>query len=510
MTEDYDSDLRSVQEARRLALAARAAQREFGTASQEQVDRICAAMADAVYRDAARLGEMAYEETGYGVAAHKKIKVEFASRTVWESIRDIRTVGELRRDEERRTVDIGWPVGVVVGLTPSTNPNSTAVHNVLIAVKARNGIIIGPHPSARRSTYEAVRLMAEAGERAGMPKGLVACMQEVSLPGSQELMHHYATSLIVATGGTPMVRAAHSTGKPALGVGPGNVPVYVDRSADVAAAATAIVNSKAFDCSTICATEQSVVSDEPIAAALRAEMQRLGAHWVAPSDKAALERTLFTATGGMNPRAVGKTPQQLGQLAGIDVPAHARILVADLEGVGRDEPLSAEKLTTVLGWYVEKGWRAGCERSIELLHYGGDGHSLVIHAADEDVILAFGLEKPAFRILVNTWGTLGAIGATTGLRPAMTLAPGGVGGAVVGDNITVTHLLNVKRLAYALHDPPAGAYVHAPDVHGAPRQGSPHEDGTGAASASPPPQALGEDQVARIVARVVRELGAGR
>ena len=156
---------------------------------------------------------------------------------MWESIRDIRTVGELRRDEERRTVDIGWPVGVVVGLTPSTNPNSTAVHNVLIAVKARNGIIIGPHPSARRSTYEAVRLMAEAGERAGMPKGLVACMQEVSLPGSQELMHHYATSLIVATGGTPMVRAAHSTGKPALGVGPGNVPVYVDRSADVAAAA---------------------------------------------------------------------------------------------------------------------------------------------------------------------------------------------------------------------------------------------------------------------------------
>ena len=510
MTGDYDSDLRSVQEARRLALAARAAQREFGTASQEQVNRICAAMADAVYHDAARLGEMAYEETGYGVAAHKKIKIEFASRAVWESIRDIRTVGELRRDEERRTVDIGWPVGVVVGLTPSTNPNSTAAHNVLIAVKARNAIIIGPHPSARRSTYEAVRLMAETGERAGMPKGLVACMQEVSLPGSQELMHHYATSLIVATGGTPMVRAAHSTGKPALGVGPGNVPVYVDRSADVAAAATAIVNSKAFDCSTICATEQSVVADEPIAAALRAEMQRLGAHWVAPSDKAALERTLFSATGGMDPRAVGKTPQQLGRLAGIDVPAHARILVADLERVGRDEPLSAEKLTTVLGWYVEKGWRAGCERSIELLHYGGDGHSLVIHAADEDVILAFGLEKPAFRILVNTWGTLGAIGATTGLRPAMTLAPGGVGGAVVGDNVTVTHMLNIKRLAYALHDPPAGAYVHAPDVHGAPLQGSPHEDGTGAASASPPPQALGEDQVARIVARVVRELGAGR
>ena len=173
----------------------------------------------------------------------------------------------------------------------------------------------------------------------------------------------------------------------------------------------------------------------------------------------------------MNPRAVGKTPQQLAALAGIDVPAHARILVAELDRVGREEPLSAEKLTTVLGWYVEKGWRAGCERSIELLRYGGDGHSLVIHATDEDVILAFGIEKPAFRIVVNSWGTLGAIGATTGVMPAMTLAPGGIGGAVVSDNITVTHLLNVKRLAYPLQDPPAGAYEHAPDVRGAPPGG---------------------------------------
>ena len=506
-SDDFDSDLRSVQEARRLAVGARAAQREFAHASQAEVDRICAAMADAVYRDATRLGQLATDETGYGVAAHKRIKVEFASRTVWESIRDTPTVGVLRRDEANGIVEIGWPVGVVVGLCPSTNPNSTAVYKVLISVKARNACIIAPHPSAKACTFEAVRLMIEAGERAGMPRGLVGCMQEVSLPGSQELMRHYATSMILATGGTPMVRAAHSTGKPALGVGPGNVPVYVDRSADVAEAASAIVNSKSFDCSTICATEQSVVVDAPVAAQLRAEMERLGAHFVTPTQKAALERTLFTAGGGMNPGSVGRSPQQLATLAGIDVPSNARILVAELSGVGREEPLSAEKLTTVLGWYVEDGWRAGCERCVQLLHFGGDGHSLVIHATDDDVIMAFGLEKPAFRILVNTWGTLGAIGATTGVMPAMTLAPGGIGGSVVSDNITVTHLLNVKRLAFALHDPPAAAYEHAPDVRGAPR----HD---GSRAGIPPPShglpvapAPHEDQVDRIVRRVLSDLG---
>lgn len=504
MTDDYDSDLRSIQEARRLAVTCRSAQREFATASQAEVDRICAAMADVVYRDATRLGQMAHEETGYGVAAHKRLKVEFASKTVWESIRDIPTVGVLRRDPDKRVVEIGWPVGVIVGLCPSTNPNSTAIYKVLISVKARNGCIIAPHPSAKHCTYEAVRLMVEAGERAGMPKGLVSCMQEVSLQGSQELMRHYATSMILATGGTPMVRAAHSTGKPALGVGPGNVPVYVDRSADVAAAAEAIVNSKSFDCSTICATEQSVIADEPIAGALRLEMERLGAHWVGPADKAALERTLFTAGGGMNPAAVGKTPQQLARLAGIDVPTHARILVAELSVVGREEPISAEKLTTVLGWYVEKGWRAGCDRAVELLRFGGDGHSLVIHATDEDIILTFAIEKPAFRILVNTWGSLGGIGATTGVMPALTLAPGGIGGAVVSDNITVTNVLNIKRLAYPLRDPPPGAFEHAPDVRGAPRKDSAHGN---APRASAPSVALTDDRVDRIVRRVLTELG---
>jgi len=244
--------------------------------------------------------------------------------------------------------------------------------------------------------------MAEAGEAAGMPAGLVSCLRTVSMAGTRELMEHYATSLILATGGSGMVRAAHSVGKPALGVGPGNVPVYVDRSADVARAAADIVASKSFDCSTICSTEQTVVADRPIAAELRSELVARGAHWLTPEEAARLGGLMFRPSGIMDPRFVGQTPQRMGEIAGIDVPGSARVLVADIAGVGPDFPLSREKLTTVLGFIEEDGWRAGCERSIELLKFGGDGHSLSIHARDEDVVLAFGIEKPAFRILVNT------------------------------------------------------------------------------------------------------------
>jgi acetaldehyde dehydrogenase (acetylating) len=493
-----DTDLLSIQEARDLAVAARAAQREFHFADQDVVDRICAAMADAAFAGAARLGELAQQETGYGVAAHKRIKNEFASRDVWESIRDVRTCGVLARDEAKGVVEIGWPVGVVAALTPSTNPTSTAIFKVLIAVKARNGIVVAPHPSAVECTHEAVRVLAEAGERAGMPRGLVSCLRTPTLPGTTELMKHYATSMVLATGGTPMVRAAHSVGKPALGVGPGNVPVYVDRSADVSRAAADIVASKAFDHSTICATEQTVVADRPVAGQLRAEMVALGAHWLSPDQATRLGELMFRPNGMMDARFVGRSPQRIGELAGIEVPRSARVLVADIAGVGPEHPLSREKLTPVLAFIEADGWRDGCERSIALLRFGGDGHSLVIHATDEDVIMAFGLEKPAFRILVNTWGTLGAIGSTTGLMPSMTLSPGGIGGAVVSDNITVHHLVNVKRLAYEVRRPPAAAWTED-GVATAPTGA---DGGTSTAAAA---GAVDPDLVARVVRAVLTQ-----
>lgn len=461
-----DPDLRSVQQARDLAVAAREAMRSFQFASQAQVDAICEAMVAAAMREAGRLGRLAHEETGFGYPAHKQLKNEFAAQGVWDSIRDVPTCGVLRRDDERGIVEIGWPVGVLCALTPSTNPTSTAIFKILIGVKARNAVVVAPHPSARGCTAEAVRVMAEAGEAAGMPRGLVSCMTELSLPGTNELMNHYATSMILATGGPGMVKAAHSCGKPALGVGPGNVPAYVDRSADVAEAARMIVESKSFDCSTICATEQMVIADRPIAEQLKSEMRAHGAQWLTREEADRLGAVMFRQNGMMIADYVGRTPQRLGELAGITVPESTRILVAELDGVGPKHPLSREKLTTVLGWIVEDGWHAGCERAIQLLKFGGDGHSLVIHARDEEAILAFGIEKPAFRIMVNTWGSLGAIGATTSLRPSLTLAPGGVGGAVVSDNITVEHVLNVKRLAYHRRPAPDVARAHGGRLDG--------------------------------------------
>lgn len=478
-----DKDLASMQEARDLVAAAHEAWQTWRTASQEQVDRVCAAMAEAGCQASERLGRLAQEETGYGVALHKKLKNEFGSRLVWESIRDLKTVGVIRRDPARRLVEIAWPMGVVAALVPSTNPTSTTFFKALIAVKARNAIVFSPHPSARRCTFEAAQTMALAAENAGAPKGLIGCIQQVTLPGTQELMTHRQTAIILATGGTPMVRAAHSTGKPAYGVGPGNVPVYVDRSADLEKAARYIVASKAFDYSTICATEQAVIADAPIASRLADLMRAEGAYFTDPQQTESLRRALFHPDGSMNVKAVGKSADFVAEMAGFRIPTGTRILVTPLTKIGREEPLSHEKMTTVLAWYTADGWEQGCEKSIAVVEAGGLGHTQIIHASDEKVIMAFGLEKPVFRILVNTMGTLGAIGLTTGVMPSLTLGPGGLGGAITGDNITAYHLLNIKRLAYELTSPPAAAFS------------------SGETISAPSP-----DEIERVVRQVVNEI----
>ncbi len=489
-----DSDLQSIQEARLLAIAAHEAQRKFLHASQAEVDRICAAMAEAAYANAERLAKMAADETGYGVPEHKTLKNTLCSKILWESIKDIPTVGVIHHDPLHKVYDIAWPVGIIAALIPSTNPTSTTIFKTIIAVKARNGIIITPHPSAIKSCIETTRILVEAAERAGMPQGLVGCMTRVSLGGTQELMKHKYIDLILATGGSEMVRVAHSVGKPAYGVGPGNVPVYVDRSADVARAARYIVASKAFDHSVICATEQAVVADRPIAAKLEELMKAEGAYFVDKTQAQALTKLLFSPGPLINPKTVGKSPQQLAQMCGISVPASARVLVAKLNEVGEREPLSAEKLTTVLGWYEVDGWEAGCERCIELIRHGGRGHSLVIHAQDDRIIMEFGLQKPVFRILVNTFGTLGAVGFTTGVPISMTLGPGGEGRAITGDNITVKHMYNIKRLAYEIKPPPEAAFLPGSTDDPSQRTSKP-----GSATEK-------SDQIEEIVRRVLAEM----
>jgi acetaldehyde dehydrogenase (acetylating) len=484
---ELDADLRSIQEARTLALAAQAAQALWARATQEEVDRVCAAMAEAGAAAAGRLADLAVAETGYGVREHKTLKNQLCSSILWDSIRAVRTVGVIDRDEARKLFRVALPMGVVAALVPSTNPTSTAFFKSLIAVKARDGIVISPHPAAARCTWEATEVMARDAEAAGAPRGLVSCMTRCTLPGTSELMRSPAVALILATGGTPMVRAAHSVGKPAYGVGPGNVPCYVDRSADLAHAARCLVASKAFDHSVICATEQAAVVDAPVAAAFAQLMTAEGAHFVAPAEADALRRTLFRPDGGINAATVGKSPQALAAMAGFTVPDRARILVARLDRVGPQEPLSREKLTTVLGWYEVEGWEAGCAVCLELIHFGGEGHSLALHARDEAVVMAFGLEKPVHRIVVNTLASLGGTGLTTGLAPSMTLGPGGVGGAITGDNIGVRHLFTVKTVAYGLRDAPAQAL--------APGAGAPAEQA-----------GLPGDRIEQIVQRVLADL----
>lgn len=490
---ELDADLYSIQEARRLMDAAYQAQVKWAHATQEEVDRVCAAMAEAGYRASERLGKLATEETGYGVPAHKTLKNILTSRMLWEAIRNIKTVGVVERDDVNRVYGIAWPMGVVVALVPSTNPTSTAMFKTMIAVKGRNAIVVSPHPFAVRCTCEATQVMAEAAEAAGAPKGLISCLTTVTLPGTNELMKHHRTALILATGGSAMVKAAHSVGKPAYGVGPGNVPCYVDRSADLPKAAKYLVASKAFDYSVICATEQSAVVDGPVAREFERLVQQEGGYFVNEAQANALRATLFNPDGSINAKAVGKSPQALAQMAGIQVPAAARILIAKLNKVGKEEPLSREKLTTVLGWYEVANWEEGCERCIELIKFGGDGHSLVIHAQDEKVIMQFGLEKPVHRIVVNTMATLGAVGFTTGVMPSMTLGPGGVGGAITGDNISVKHMFTIKRLAYEIRTPP-------PEALGQP---------TPVQSSAQPAEGIGgvsENEINRIVERVLSEL----
>lgn len=491
-----DNDLSSIQEARDLAEQAHTAWRSWRNATQVQVDRVCAAMAEAGFHAAARLGQLAQEETGFGVAAHKRLKNEFASRGVWESIQPLRTVGIIRNDPSRHLYEIAWSLGVIAALTPSTNPTSTAIFKSLIAVKARNAIVIAPHPSAAHCTCQAVQALAVAAENAGAPKGLIGCMQQISLPGTQALLSHRRTALILATGGAAMVRAAHATGKPAYGVGPGNVPAYVDRSANLERAARYIVASKAFDYSTICASEQAIVADKPIARRLAELLRQEGAYFTGEQETAALRRLLFHPDGSMNTAVVAKSAPFVADAAGFAVPEGTRVLVTPLAQVGAAEPLSHEKLTTVLGWYEAEGWEQGCEISLALIEAGGLGHTQIIHAEDGRVVLNFALEKPVFRILANTMGTLGALGLTTGLMPSLTLGSGGVGGSITGDNITATHLLNIKRLAYEMSSPPPEALTEGP---------LPGANAAGAPATAPSPEAL--EQLVRSIVQQILQAG---
>jgi acetaldehyde dehydrogenase (acetylating) len=435
-------------EARTLARRARQAQAELAELSQERIDAIVDAMAAAVRPHGETLAKLAVDETGYGVVADKVQKNLFSAERVYQFIRPMKTVGVLQRIEDRKIVEIAEPFGVVAAVVPSTNPTSTAIYKILISLKARCAIVISPHPSAVRCITRVAEIMNEAARGAGAPEGSINWMTTVTLEGTQELMKSRDVAVILATGGMGLVRAAYSSGKPAYGVGPGNAPCYVEGSADIRKAASDIIVGKTFDNGLLCSSPNSVVVDAAIAEELKRELTNQGAYFLNAAEIDAVGKVLVSPQRLPNPALVGRAARAIAEKAGLNVPATTRVLIAPLAGVGRDYPLSIEKLCPVLSWYVVNDWRDGCERCKEILRYGGMGHTMSIHSRNEQIILEFGLKKPAFRIVVNTPTTHGSVGMTTGLDPAMTLGCGGWGGNITSDNISPKHLLNVKRLAY--------------------------------------------------------------
>jgi acetaldehyde dehydrogenase (acetylating) len=447
-----DKDLQSVQEARSLLNVAHEAWTRFEHYTEDQVERILLDMSRAAIAHAEHLAKMAVEETGYGTVEHKTLKNLFCADDVYRAIRPMKTVGIVNEDKEKKVFEVASPIGVIAAIIPSTNPTSTTIYKALIALKGRNAIIFSPHPSAARCIYETAKILADAAERAGAPAGVISCMKVPTTEGTQELMKHPQTALILATGGTGLVRAAYSAGKPAFGVGPGNVPTYIEKTADVAKAVSDILTGKCFDNGTLCSSEQSIVCDEVVKDSVLQQLRKQSAHICSPQEKIQLERTIQTPRRTLNTAIVGKSAVKIAEMAGFVVPAGTRALVAQTDGVGLDYPISMEKLSPTLGFYTVKDWQEGCAKCIEILNFGGLGHTLSLHTKDDEVVRQFGLRKPAFRICVNTPAALGAVGYTTNLFPSMTLGCGAAGGNITSDNISPLHLINLKRVAYGVRD----------------------------------------------------------
>lgn len=447
-----DRDLQSIQEVRDLIARAKAAQKQLAAFSQRQLDDICAAIAADCAAHAEPLAKMAEEETGFGRWQDKTLKNLLGSAITWDSVKDMKTAGVLCENREKGLMEIGVPMGVVAALIPSTNPTSTAMYKSIISLKAGNSIVISPHPGAKKCIVETVKIIQEAARRAGAPDGAVGCISLTTMEATNALLTHRDIGVILATGGEAMVRAAYSSGNPAIGVGPGNGPSFIERTADIPLAVKRIFDSKTFDNGTICASEQSIVTERCIAKQVEEEVLRQGGYFLTDEQSKKLSGFLLRANGTMNPKIVGKTAQVIADMAGISIPAGTRVLVSRQTEVSRQNPYSREKLCPVLAFYVEDGWESACERSIAILQNEGAGHTMTIHSQNMDVIREFALKKPVSRLLVNTPGALGGVGATTNLAPALTLGCGAVGGSATSDNITPLNLINIRRVAWGVRE----------------------------------------------------------
>ena len=449
---EFDKDLRSIQEVRDLVGRAKKAQEAFASFDQARVDGIVKAIAEACAAEAVPLAKKAVEETGFGVWQDKVLKNLLGSAITYDYIRDMKTIGLLREDRASRVMEVAVPMGVVAALIPSTNPTSTVMYKTLISLKAGNSIVISPHPGALNCILDTYHIIEKAARAAGAPDGLVQCVSIPSKEGTDALLKDRRIGIILATGGEAMVRAAYSSGNPALGVGPGNGPSFIEKSADIPNAVRRIFDSKTFDNGTICASEQSIVTESCIKDQVVAEVKKQGGYFLNPEESDKVSRFIMRANGTMNPKIVGRSADVIAKMAGITIPPGTRVLVSPQTTVGKDNPYSREKLCPILAFYVEDSWESACERCMQILYNEGVGHTMTIHSEDQSVIREFALKKPVSRLLVNTPGALGGVGATTGLAPALTLGCGAVGGSATSDNITPMNLFNIRRVAYGLKE----------------------------------------------------------
>ena len=449
--QEFDYDLQSIQAARDLARKGQVAANQIANYSVEQIDRILRAMVEVAEKNAKQLAEMAVEETTFGNVHDKIYKNHMASGLLYEQIKDAKTIGVIDVDEKKQVITIAEPVGLVMGIVPSTNPTSTVLYKSMIALKARNAIVFSPHPKAAKCTNLAIKLMNDAAVAAGAPENIIQGVSLATIAATNELMHAPEVKMIIATGGPGMVKAAYSSGKPALGVGAGNSPSYIERSANVHDAVRQIMASRTFDNGTICASEQSVICETCNHDEVVAEFKSQGGYFMSEEECSKVCKILFRNGHSMSPNFVGHAALDIAKAAGICVPADTKVLIGEQHGVGPEWPLSYEKLTTVLGFYTVADWHEACDLSIALLQ-NGIGHTMNIHTEDKEIVRKFSV-KPASRILINTGGTQGGTGLSTGLDVALTLGCGTWGGSSVSENVGPQHLINVKRVANGIVEP---------------------------------------------------------
>lgn len=415
--------------------------------SQEQVDKITETMASAGLAACDKLADMAVKETALGRYEDKCVKNYFGSQGVLDGMKGQKSVGII--GEQNGVIEIAEPFGVVVGVIPTTNPTSTTMFKCLIALKGRNSVILAFHPRAQQCSAEAARILRDAAIAAGAPEDCIQWVAEPSIERTNALMQHPNVSMIIATGGGAMVKAAYSSGHPALGVGPGNVPVYIEKTANLSMAVNNVIASKSFDYGTLCLTEQSVIFDNSDTADKTLKLfEKNGAYLCNFEEKNKLEEVMFDKERGVpSAQIVGQSPQKIAELAGFSVPGDVKLLMVSLKAIGHEDWMSHEKLSPVLGWYIANGKDAAIDAAVTQLEFGGAGHTAVAFSADEKILEEYAFRVPAGRVIWNQPSMMGVLGLTSGMTPSFTLGCGARGGNITTENITFKNLLNIKRVA---------------------------------------------------------------